>query len=172
MCINHNYGLWKEWKVFNQNVRIICEPSDDELVTTIHSPTSKTKLQRVKLSSILIKVSTDTSSSKPKNSPKVKQNHLRLSESNIARTVAASGACSERSTIINPDNVYQNRSLRTSISDSRDGEHSHNGPYSNKNGFPPNELKMSISDVAGQHRANITTPNSEVIRPGSAETYI
>lgn len=173
MCIRHNYELWNEWKVFNQNVRIICEPSDGELVTTIHSPNSKTKLQRIKLSSIMINVSTDTSQNKQKNSPKVKQDHLRLSESNSAPSVAGSGACSQR--LMNPDNMYQNRSLHTSISDTRDGELSQYGPSRNKKGCPPNELQMSFSDVAGQQKANITMPNSngeEAIRTGSTETYI
>lgn len=175
MCIRQNYGLWKEWKMFNQNVRILCEPSDDELVTTINSPNSKTKLQRIKLSSILIKLSTDTSQNKQKHSPKLKQDHLRLSESNIAPSVAGSGACSERSAMMIPDNMYQNRSLHTSISDIRDREHSQYGPSRNKNVLSPNKLHRSFSDVAGQQRTNITTPNyngEEAIRAGSSETYI
>ncbi|XP_052098767.1 E3 ubiquitin-protein ligase MARCHF2-like [Mytilus californianus] len=87
MCLRHNYGLWKDWKQFNQNVRIICEPSSELQKETIrNSPSGKVKMQRVKLCSIKIKVSTNMNSPKSQATPEI-YHHLRLTEGNIKRSL-------------------------------------------------------------------------------------
>ncbi|XP_076101744.1 uncharacterized protein LOC143071377 isoform X1 [Mytilus galloprovincialis] len=87
MCLRHNYGLWKDWKQFNQNVRIICEPSSELQKQTIrNSPSGKVNMQRVKLCSVKIKVSTNMNSPKRQATPEI-YHHLRLTESNIKRSL-------------------------------------------------------------------------------------
>ncbi|CAG2247282.1 MARCH2 [Mytilus edulis] len=87
MCLRHNYGLWKDWKQINQNVRIICEPSSELQKQTIrNSPSGKVNMQRVKLCSVKIKVSTNMNSPKRQATPEI-YHHLRLTESNIKRSL-------------------------------------------------------------------------------------
>lgn len=123
MCLRHNRKKYNHWKCFNQNVKIICEPSSVAVTKSItSSPSGKASFEKVKLCSVKIKVSTKSNSTKTRTVPEIHQ-HVRLTEENIARSLT-SGSIDRKDRHVNSNDEADNlpgpsRSFQSSSSDSR-----------------------------------------------------
>lgn len=125
MCVRHNRKMYNKWKCFNQNVKIICEPSTAAVTKSISStPTGKASLETVKLCSVKIKVSTKSDAPQTRVIPEIHQ-HVRLTEENLARALTSAAIDKKEpytnTCIYGSDNLPgPSRSFQSSSSDSRD----------------------------------------------------